>query len=175
MTNFLLMRHGQPDYTQPGKWKAPGWGADLAPLTSIGEGQVSGVRSKIEVFGPEMVLCSPTTRTMHTALILREFLRVPFKVEFDLHEWVPDKSFQWTTIEQVLKHTDDFTRHDGEHPLGREVQWESRSQMRARANNVLRRYANFDRVLVICHAMLIESLTGIQNVNLVDLVPFEEG
>jgi len=74
---------------------APGWGADLAPLTDLGEYQVIQQLPKIQDFNPELVISSPATRALHSALVIRPALQAPFKVEFDLHEWVPDQSFHW--------------------------------------------------------------------------------
>lgn len=171
MTSFLLMRHGEPDYSGPNKWHAPGWGADLAPLTSAGEQQVAQQLGAILEFGPEMVIVSPTSRALHTALVLRQELPVPFKVEFDLHEWVPDRAFQWQTLADVRKLGAEYERCSGEWPPGETRPWESVSSVRFRALAVFRRYLTYHRVLAISHAMLIEAVAGVNSVNLAGLVP----
>jgi len=173
MTFFLLMRHAQPDFSGPRKWDAPGWGGDLAPLTEVGERQVNQQVDKIREFNPELVITSPATRALHSAMVLRPELDVPFKVEFDLHEWVPDRAFRWRTLGEVQKLQSDFERFRGEWPPGETKPWETIANMRLRALGVFRRYLNFDRVLAVCHGQLIKAITGVDEVDLAELVPLE--
>ena len=173
MTSFLLMRHADPDYSGPRKWNAPGWGADLAPLTDLGEYQVIQQLPKIQDFNPELVISSPATRALHSALVIRPALQAPFKVEFDLHEWVPDQSFQWKTLNDVETLQADFYRLNGEWPDGETRPWETLSSMRKRSLSVFRKYFNYKRVLVIYHGELINSVTGKRPVAYAGLVPLE--
>lgn len=172
MTYFLLMRHAEPDYNHPQKWNTTGWGADLAPLTTQGEKQILEAAKAVKEFNPEIVICSPTTRTLHSALILNRELPIKYIVEFDLHEWVPDRTFQWQTLAQVIEYQNDYYSSNGEYPEGEEKVWESKSHLRARAISVLKRYLLYSRILVVCHGMLIESLTGQNNIGFTQLVPF---
>jgi broad specificity phosphatase PhoE len=173
MTFFLLMRHGEPDYSGPYKWDAPGWGKDLAPLTDTGEEQVIQQLEKIREFSPEIVISSPATRALHSSLVLRSKLDVPFRVEFDLHEWVPDRSFQWKTLQEVQTFEKDFARFNGEWPDGQTRPWETRSSMRSRSLAVFRKYNNYSRILAVCHGELIKAVTGVLRIDLAGLVPFE--
>ena len=118
MTSFLLVRHAEPDYSNPRRWNTLGWGADLAPLTPDGERQAFARAFEILPWNPQVALCSPTTRTMQTALIFRQFIDAPFHVEFDLHEWVPDTSFKWTTYDEVMSLIADLEHCGYEWPAG---------------------------------------------------------
>ena len=94
MTTFLLMRHAQPDFSGVNRWASAGWPVDLAPLTLSGEQQVKAQIPTILDFDPEVVITSPVTRALQTALSMSSDLHVPFKVEFDLHERFPDVRLQ---------------------------------------------------------------------------------
>jgi broad specificity phosphatase PhoE len=173
MTTFLLMRHGEPDFSGPRKWKAPGWGADLAPLTGLGEKQVLQQLDRIREFNPVVGISSPLSRALHSSLVLCSRLGIPFKVEFDLHEWVPDSSFRWQTLDDVLPLQADYHRCQGKYPPGETRPWETLASVRSRSLAVLRRYLGYRRVLVVCHGELIRALTGETKTEYAGLVPFE--
>jgi uncharacterized phosphatase len=172
MTEYLLMRHGQPDYSGPRKWNAPGWGADLAPLTGIGEKQVLEQISEIYKFDPNVVITSPATRAIHRALVLRQAIKVPFRVEFELHEWVPDLSFQWETLSEVEKLQLEYESLNGKWPTGETRPWEQLKSVRTRVIRVLRQYLNYERVLVVCHGEVIKALTGVKQIDLACQLPY---
>jgi len=178
MTSFLLVRHAEPDYTNPRRWDTLGWGADLASLTIDGERHAHVRALELLKWNPQIVLCSPTTRTMQTALIFRQFIDAPFQVEFDLHEWVPDKSFMWKTYEEILCLIADMENCKYEWPAGQEKPWEPYSSVRSRVTAVLSRYTQYDRVMVVCHGVVIRSLTGRtmnEEIGYVEAVPFDLG
>ncbi len=124
------MRHGHPDYSGPRKWQTPGWGSDLAPLSDEGVKQVAGQLGAVQEFNPEIVIASPMTRAVQTALVLRPGLQVPFMVEFDLHEWVPDRTFQWRTLGEVQALQSDYERCNGVCPEDETRLWETTEAVR---------------------------------------------
>lgn len=171
-TVFYLMRHAEADYSRPMDWKTQGWGLDMAPLTARGRLQAADCITRALHLQPQFLLCSPTTRTLETALHILPRLRVSFAVEFDLHEWVPDKEFTWrgwTEVEMLLQN---FDAAGGEAAPGTTPPWETLSEIRARALPVLRRHAQQERVLVVCHSMLIRALTGHADVRHTEIVPY---
>lgn len=159
MTSFLLMRHGEPDFSDCDKW--PGWGSDLAPLTLAGEEQVIRQISKIREFNPEIILSSPMTRALQSAILVRSGLGVPFKVKFNLHEWIPDMSFRSRSLKDFQSFQSEYYRLNGEWPAGETRCWEPFSAMNLRALTVLRKYLKYKRVLVICHGQIIKSVTSL--------------
>jgi broad specificity phosphatase PhoE len=154
------MRHAEADYSHAERWNVSGWGADLAPLTPRGLLQIQERLPELLAFQPEIVLSSAISRALQTALEIRPHIHAPFHVEFDLHEWVPRRDFQWRTLQDVMHLQAEYDRNEGEWPKGEECLWESKSMMQARAMRVLERYSHYARVLVVCHGMLIGALTG---------------
>ncbi len=173
MTTFMLMRHGQPDYSGPKRWEAPGWGTDLAPLSDAGVQRVMRQLSTIQAFQPEIVISSPMARALQTALVIRQGLLVPFRVEFDLHEWVPDKTFKWRTLAEVEALQADYESHKGVWPLGETKLWETTESVRQRVFAVLRRYYAYTRVLAISHVLAIKAVTGVDRVEMAGVVKMD--
>ena len=173
MTTFLLMRHGHPDYSSPRRWETRGWGSDLAPLSEAGVEQVTKQLGTVRAFDPEIVITSPMTRALQTALVLRQGSKVPFNVEFDLHEWVPDKTFQWRTLEEIEALESDYERCHGVYPAGEIRLWETTESVRRRVFGVLRRYHAYSRVLAISHAEVIKAVVGVEHIDLAGVVNLE--
>ena len=173
MTSFLLMRHAQPDFSGVNGWALPGWPVDLAPLAPAGEHQVKAQIPTILKFDPEVVITSPVTRALHTALLMSSDLRVPLKVEFDLHEWFPDVRLQRLNWEQLLERQAEFETLKGEWPSGESRPWETATSMRERLLAVLRRYISFRRVLVISHQEPIRAISQVNEVGHASLIRFE--
>lgn len=169
MTNFILLRHGEPNFDPIRARNLKGWSADIAPLTSHGEHQIRDIANQVKKAGPQVIISSPMTRALQSAAIVTRLLNIPLKVEFDLHEWIPDLTFEWQTIDQVMHAYSALI--SGRHY---EPPSESLESVRERTLRTLRGYLEYQTVLVVCHNVVIYSLTnqettlgGIQNLILV--------
>jgi broad specificity phosphatase PhoE len=104
------------------------------------------------------------TRALQTAAILAGRLTLPVSVQFDLREWLPDRTFSWRTAEEIRAAVSDFDAFDGEWPDGRPRAWEPLSHLRARCTAALRDaisdLTEHEVVIVVAHEMVIWSLTG---------------
>lgn len=89
---IYLIRHGEPDYGQVTEAKYKGFGRDLSRLTSDGIQQAQAIANHAIFDESELLLVSPYTRTMQTALEITRFKEIPVCVELLLHEWLPDKT-----------------------------------------------------------------------------------
>jgi broad specificity phosphatase PhoE len=114
------------------------------------------------------------TRGLQTAALLSRALDLPLVVEFDLHEWVPDLTYSWTTPEEVLALIENMRQHGGEWPSTQShPAWEPMSAVRQRSLGVLTRYASATYpIAAITHGGVVESLTG-RSVGLTEIVPYE--
>jgi broad specificity phosphatase PhoE len=81
MAQFYLIRHGEADYSHPTRWNAPGWGADLSPLTEKGLEQVRSILPELRELKPDFLLSSPMTRALQGAALLHGELNIPMQVE----------------------------------------------------------------------------------------------
>ena len=171
---FYLIRHADTDWTLVNERHLVGAANDLAPLTDLGVRQVAAALEQVRPLGIRLILTSPMTRALQTAALLSRALDVPLAVEFDLHEWIPDLTFSWTTPEEVLGLLENMRQHGGEWPSqeSRPV-WEPMSAVRQRSLGVLTRYASATYpIAVVTHGGVVESLTG-RIVGLTEILTFE--
>jgi broad specificity phosphatase PhoE len=173
MTTFPLMRHAQPDFSGLERLGVAGWPVDIAPLTPSGEQQVMGQVSQIIEFGPEAIIASPVTRALHTASLLLTELHIPFKVEFDLYDWLPDLRCQRLTMDELRARQSEYNSLKCEWPVGETRLWETASSMRLRVLAVLGKYYGYSRVLAVCHQEPIRVITGANELGLATLVRLE--
>lgn len=157
MTKFYLVRHGEPDWAINEKYRLKGHGRDLPPLTEAGINQVKDTAKDSRIRNSEIIITSPYTRTMHTTAIISKETGIDIAVEFDLREWQPDLSYQFDTLTELKRLTEDYNLHNGIYPEGQVRQWESKDMMKARMDAVLEKYKIYSHVTVVTHRMLIST------------------
>ncbi len=161
MTDFLFIRHGEPDYTEIDKRKYKGFGNDLAPLTKNGIDQVKKLSLSDELKNCDIILTSPYTRTMQTAAILSKELNIEIIVELDLMEWIPDLSYTYDDYSNVVKWRNKYELNNGKH-IDTDDNWEEKRSIISRVNKVLEKYTNYAKVAIITHGMVINAITGVE-------------
>jgi len=171
-----LVRHGETDWDLVNERRLIAAANDFAPLTSEGQRQILAVAEALRGLNVRLLLASPMTRALQSAALLSHALDAPLRVEFDLHEWVPDLTYTWDSAERVAALYEELVRAGGEWPReGPHPVWEPLSAVRWRAERALDRYADEDGTLVaVTHAVVIASLTG-REPALAELVPYERG
>jgi broad specificity phosphatase PhoE len=159
-TRFYLIRHGSARYELAESRRLKGMGRDLVPLTAQGVKEIELAAGSFPS-RVELLISSPMTRALQSAAILSASWRVPLRVEFDLHEWLPDLSCSYDRVETVERAHEEYVLCDGEWPEGERRSWEPRSGVAARARAVLEKYAREDigAVGVVCHGGVIDALT----------------
>ena len=157
---FYLVRHGQTDYSMKNSGIYQGFGVNLAPLSERGVRQIEETAKDVRLKGTQIILSSPYTRALQTAAILSKELGAPIIVETDLHEWLADKKYTYLDDETAEKNYQEYTEMNGCYPEAMERSWESAEMMRARVMAVLNRYCHYQKVVVACHGMMMQALTG---------------
>ncbi|SFM18415.1 Broad specificity phosphatase PhoE [Paenibacillus sp. 1_12] len=168
MTIFYLVRHGEPDWKFKDERNLKGAMRDYVPLTVNGVEQAEqAVNNNLYLKDCELILSSPYTRSLQTAAIMNRYLGKPLQVEFDLHEWTPD-NWQSATVKEIGELWSDYMKHNGCHPPGETRLWETRESLLNRTSNVLKKYVNHSKVMVVCHGMVIATLMELssEDVNL---------
>lgn len=161
MATFYLVRHGEPEWSLNQRHKLKGGQRDFVPLTETGIHQAMNVAKELQSKQAELVVSSPFTRALHTASILCRDLDLPIRVEYGLHEWIPDLTLQYDSLEQLSELAADYEKNNGLYPNGAQRLWETKDSMKRRMEESLRNYENFSRVIVVTHGMVMRSLTGI--------------
>lgn len=152
---LLLIRHGEPTYEVVTKRGYKGHGRDLGPLTTLGIKQAKTVAQDKRLQGAEIIIASPYTRALQTAAIISRELDLDIIIENDLHEWMPDLSFNYTDIEYEKSAGEELTKYQGEHPKGEALLWEPLSKVADRAITCMKKYLNYKKVIVVAHGIVI--------------------
>ncbi|MDO4299313.1 MAG: histidine phosphatase family protein [Lachnospiraceae bacterium] len=157
---FYLVRHGEPDYSERNSKIYQGFGVNLSPLTAAGIAQIKAAAQDPRLAGADVILSSPYTRALQTAAVLSKELGIEIAVETDLHEWLANKSYIYESDEKAGQSYREYIEWNGVYPQGEEKDWETSAMMRERALRVLEKYRNCGKVIVACHGMLIQAVTG---------------
>ena len=157
MAKFLLIRHGEADYSYCKARGFMGHGNDLAQLSKKGIEQIKETANDPRLVDADLIISSPYTRALQSAAIIATRLGTDIQVEVDVHEWLPDKSFKFKTFEEVVELTNDFLSNKGVYPSGETKLWEDAKSVEARFKNVLEKYKHMKKVVIVCHgfAMMI--------------------
>ena len=90
---------------------------------------------------------------MQSAAILSKELNIDIKVETDLHEWLSDLDYKWLTKEEAAKRRKQMDDTDG--GTDKDL-FEYAVHIKQRVNNVLAKYCNYSKVIVVCHGILMQ-------------------
>lgn len=148
MALFYLVRHGQPDYSPCDERGYRGHGRDLAPLSEEGIRQAELTAQDERLIGADIIVSSPYTRALQTAAIISKNTDINITVEVDLHEWMPDLTFQYKNFAECLELTNDFNKYKGVYPEGEVKRWESLYMLRHRVRKVVDKYSHYDKVIL---------------------------
>jgi broad specificity phosphatase PhoE len=170
-----FIRHGETDWELVQSRGIRGWATSFAPLTPLGRLQIDTIARDFRLQDAEAILCSSYARALESAALLSRALNKPLYVEYDLHEWLPQKNSLADIDQTLLSQANETLR-------GRRLQaeeavampWESLDEVRERVLEVLGRYREFSNVIVVTHAVVISSLIGMDRlVEYAEIVPCE--
>jgi broad specificity phosphatase PhoE len=162
MNRVHLVRHGEADYGPVNDRGWPGLASELAPLTPAGIAQAVAAADELAGAGVSYLVCSPATRALQTAAVIGHRLALGLHVEFELRDWLPDRTGTWRGPADARAAYRELTDCGGEWPAGVSRPWEPLSDVRERALAALRRHlADAGRpIIAVSHAVVIGSLTG---------------
>lgn len=172
MTTFYMVRHGEPDWLANEKYKFKGHGRDLVPLTNKGRNQAKDTAIVLKNKKAEVIIVSPYTRSMQTAAILSKELGLEMIVEVDLREWQPDLTYEYQTYEEFIQLCEEYEKYKGEYPIGDKKKWETKTILKSRVDEVLKRYLNYKEVIVVAHEMVIKTQVDNGIVNHCELIEY---
>lgn len=199
---LFFIRHGEADYGTLEARGVRGWARSFAPLTAKGRVQIDVIAGDYRLEAAEAILSSSYARALESAARLSRTLDKPLYVEYDLHEWLPQKDSLGVMDDETIREAnrqlsyytgfvpfaerrvhDAGTYHgpdrrvpvEARHPPPPETRsWESVEEVRARVVNVLRRYAHHESLIVVSHAVVISAVLGTQRaVEHAEIVPLE--
>jgi len=176
MTKVLFIRHGEPDYSQVEGKKYAGHGLSLARLTEKGIQQAEEVSRDARLDNAEIIISSPYTRALQTASIISKNRNLDIKVDLDLHEWHPDLTYQYSTIEEVMKAVKLCNENKGVCPPGCEMNFENLEDVFIRVKNCLLKYMDYSKIIVVAHGIVMRQFAYDSKIPFCDVkeVDFDE-
>ena len=172
---LYFVRHGETDYRQVESRGVKGWATSFAPLTSLGRLQIDTIAGDYRLQETQGILCSSYARALESAARLSRALNKPLYVEYDLHEWLPQKDSLADLDPRLLRRANEHLRNQmrGVGPAA-DAPWETLDEVRSRVLGVLRRYRQMSSLIVVTHAVVISALAGIDRlVEHAEIVPYE--
>jgi broad specificity phosphatase PhoE len=173
--NLFFVRHGETDYRQVEERGVKGWATSFAPLTAMGRLQIDTIARDYRLQEAQGILCSSYARALESAARLSRALNKPLYVEYDLHEWLPQKDSLADLDPRLLDQANEQLRRQlrGSATVG-DAPWESLDEVRERVVGVLRRYSQMQSLVVVTHAVVISALAGVERlVEHAEIVPYD--
>ncbi|WP_105147542.1 histidine phosphatase family protein [Streptococcus suis] len=156
---ILFVRHSEPDYSMFDQHDNPrlyaGFGRDLAPLTEKGRTLAQEIASDPIFSQAQVVIASSVTRALETATYIAQAQQLPLLVEPFFHEWRPDLTGQNTSQDEAVLAHRLFWENGGAVPETSPVRYETGAEMKERFLQALEKYQAYDRIVIVCHGMLI--------------------
>lgn len=169
-----FVRHGEADYDVMAQRGVRGWATSFAPLTALGRVQIDAIARDFRLREAEAILCSSYARALESAALLSRALNKPLFVEYDLHEWLPQKD-PLGDVDDALLHSAHRAFTEGE-PVAHDGPWETIDEVRARVLRVLERYGHLRSVVVVSHAVVIGAVVGTRRkIDHAEIVAYELG
>jgi broad specificity phosphatase PhoE len=173
--NLFFVRHGDTDYRQVEARGVRGWATSFAPLTPLGRLQMDTIARDYRLQEAQAIICSSYARALESAARLSRALNKPLYVEYDLHEWLPQKDSLADLDPRLLHRANEQLKRQmqGSPEVG-DAPWESLDEVRQRVASVLNRYRHMNSLVVVTHAVVISALVGMERlVEHAEIVPVE--
>ena len=155
MVKIVFMRHSEPDYSFVEERNYIGHGIDLAQLTKNGIQIAEKVSYDSRLDDAELIVSSPYTRALQTAAIISKNKNLDIKIELDLHEWIPDLSFQYSSKEEAPKANRLCIEYKGICPNTSEMKFENYENVFNRAKKALLNYKHYNKIIVVTHGIVM--------------------
>ncbi len=155
MQKVVFVRHSEPDYSLVEERKYIGHGIDLAQLTENGIKIAEKASLDHRLNNAGIIVSSPYTRALQTAAIISKNRKLDIKVELDLHEWMPDLSFQYASKESATKARKLCFEYKGVCRDDSEIKFENFENVFNRVKKALLRYSEYQKIIVVTHGIVM--------------------
>jgi broad specificity phosphatase PhoE len=152
---LILIRHGEPDYSLVTERGFKGHGMDLASLTPEGIEQAKAVAKDERLKGASLIVASPYTRALQTAAIISKETQLDISIELDIHEWLPDLTYNYDNDDIVKLAAKECTACRGDYTDAEPRSWEKLSTVASRAFKSLEKYLHYDKIIVVAHGVVM--------------------
>ena len=127
----------------------------MAPLTEKGRTLAQEIASNPIFSQAQVVVASSVTRALETATYIAQAQQLPLLVEPFFHEWRPDMTGQNASQDEAVLAHRLFLENGGAVPESSPARYETAAEMKERFLQALYKYQAYDRLVIVCHVMLI--------------------
>lgn len=166
---IIFVRHGEPDYRVLEEHAYSGFGMDLAPLSEKGWQQAQELSKNSLLHSADLLVSSAVTRALETASYVACATGLPLRVEPLLHEWQVYES----GVENFEKARTLFLENNGSLPPNSPIQYETAEEMRSRFLESMRKYRDYQTVVVVTHRMLIRQFVANEKIDFCQVIEYE--
>ena len=160
MTKYYFIRHGENDTKELNTRFYKGIGSNMLTLSKKGIEEIKETSKDERLKKAKIIVTSPFGRALHSSAILSKELGIDLVVETLLHEWLADINYESLSDEETYERLKLYFENNGENPNSK-YSYESRESIVNRVNNVLKKYKNYDEVIIITHGVVISSFLQI--------------
>ena len=166
---IIFVRHGEPDYRVLEEHAYSGFGMDLAPLSEKGRKQAQDLCQNPLFQSADLLVASSVTRALETASYLASAIGLPLRVEPLLHEWQVYES----GTDRFEESRRLFLENKGELLPNSPVQYETAEEMRSRFLKSMRKYRDYQTVVVVTHRMLMRQFVPDEKIDFCQVIECE--
>ena len=173
MVKVIMIRHGEPDYSYFTGPFYEGYGMELGQLTQKGIEQAKAVSVDLRLDGAELIVSSPFPRALHTAMLISRKRDLDVEIQPGLHEWIPDNPYRFTEDADYEQPNVEFVKYHGERHEDSTYHYESLQEVFDRAYKALLPYVNHQKIIVVCHAVLMRAFAYELDIPHCGIIEFE--
>lgn len=166
---IIFVRHGEPDYRELEERSYTGFGIDLAPLSEKGRQQAQELCKNPLFASADILVSSAVTRALETAFYVSCATCLPLRVEPLLHEWQVYES----SVENFEKARTLFLGNNGNLLPDSPIQYETAEEMRSRFLESMRKYRDYQTVVVVTHRMLMRQFVPNETIDFCQVIECE--
>lgn len=157
---IIFIRHGKPDYSIADERKLKYLEKNFCPLDKNYINDIIKISKNPKLQNVELMLSSPYTRALQTAEIINRELKLPLFVEYDLYEWMVDLNNNYISETETLIRYQEFKENKGIPLEKNNKKREDIVSIRNRVTTVLNRYTDYNKIIIVSHGTLIQSIIG---------------
>ncbi|RJX23608.1 MAG: histidine phosphatase family protein [Acholeplasma sp.] len=158
----ILIRHGEPRYDEVQLRGYVGMGFELGKLTDQGMMQAARRAADPILKDATLIITSPYTRALQTAAIISRLTQIPLVVENDVHEWMPDTTFTFNY--RVEDASEEYWRLKGKDSPEKKYHWETYEHLKERVRKAILNHQDHEKVIVVCHGIVMSTLTHFDDI-----------
>lgn len=162
---ILFIRHGKAEYSKLKRteYESLDYLKNFIGLSEKGISQAEEVSKDKRLRNSQIILSSPYTRAIQTAAIISKNCGLNIIVEEDLREWFTEVNMQTNKL-KFNKLYKEFISNEGKHTKQCEFKWESLDNLFERTNLVLKKYLDYNKIIVVTHEMVIDQFKYKENI-----------